>query len=120
MNPNDLWHFTTIEDYAQTVKGRPFCPETVPDLRSAIDQVKDKIQIRVGFDFIFFFPFTLLFQFSLSLSLRVTSRLIIIIFFFFKKKKILPQDLTHNHFTADIGQKQPQASDTVIDQTSLP
>ncbi|EGG09872.1 uncharacterized protein MELLADRAFT_95366 [Melampsora larici-populina 98AG31] len=43
VNPNSAWKFTTLEEYITSVNGRPFCSDTPPDTRTAMEQIQAKI-----------------------------------------------------------------------------
>ncbi|KAH9813765.1 NmrA-like family-domain-containing protein [Melampsora americana] len=43
VNPNSVWKFTSLEEYIKSVNGRPFCSDSPPDTRTAMEQVQAKI-----------------------------------------------------------------------------
>ncbi|CAH7675222.1 hypothetical protein PPACK8108_LOCUS10425 [Phakopsora pachyrhizi] len=43
VNPKAIWKWTTFEEYAKSVNGRPFCQDAPKDTRSPLEQVKQKL-----------------------------------------------------------------------------
>lgn len=43
VNPNSMWKFTSLEEYAKSVNGRPWCSDTPQDSRNPIERVNAKI-----------------------------------------------------------------------------
>lgn len=48
VNPGEsAWKWTTLEEYAKSVKGRPWCPDSPKDIRTPLQQVREKLAIPV-------------------------------------------------------------------------